>query len=459
MKYSLAILEQDYDAIVNFLFDNAATEKAGYLICKTSLNDDECKLLVREFIPVDQAHVDDSSDRHLIIDSASFLPVMKKASNTKHSFVFLHSHPQDYPKHSPQDDKEEQKLFKTAYIRIKNGLHASLVFSAKDKVAGRVWLEDGTKVEMDVIKVIGNRFRFIFSQTAEINTDIFDRQIRAFGIDLQKMLKSMHIGIVGVGGTGSAVAEQLTRLGVGKLTIADGQKFEKSNVNRVYGSNVNDDGLEKVLITKRMSEEIGLETQIVVYDKPITNQSIINNFKNCDVIFSCTDDEWGRSLLNKLAFYYYVPVFDMAVAVDSQDEVIKSIEGRVTTIVPSGGCLVCRERIDSTSILSESLQATNPEELKERIKEGYIPELDDTAPAVIMFTTTIASAAVTELIHRLTGFMGRDRKSNEILYFFDSSRIRTNYAEPKADCVCGDKMYLGRGDTTPLLDTTWRPEI
>jgi len=47
-----------------------------------------------------------------------------------------------------------------------------------------------------------------------------------------KKLKNSHVLIVGLGGVGAAAAEFLVRSGVGKLTIIDGDKIEKTNINR-----------------------------------------------------------------------------------------------------------------------------------------------------------------------------------------------------------------------------------
>ena len=97
----------------------------------------------------------------------------------------------------------------------------------------------------------------------EDSLPVFDRQIRAFGQDIQKQLKRMIVGVVGLGGTGSAITEQLIRLGVGELLIADKQRFEKSNVNRVYGSKVSDDDKYKTEILKRLADDIGLGTKVI----------------------------------------------------------------------------------------------------------------------------------------------------------------------------------------------------
>ena len=45
-------------------------------------------------------------------------------------------------------------------------------------------------------------------------------------------LKNSHVLIIGLGGVGSYVAEQLCRSGIGELTIVDSDKIEETNINR-----------------------------------------------------------------------------------------------------------------------------------------------------------------------------------------------------------------------------------
>jgi molybdopterin/thiamine biosynthesis adenylyltransferase len=96
-----------------------------------------------------------------------------------------------------------------------------------------------------------------------MNIALFDRQILAFGEHVQRLLSRLHIGVIGLGGTGSAVCEQLTRLGIGRLTICDPQDFEGTNINRVYGSHTTDEGVPKAQIAEQLIQDIGLGTQAV----------------------------------------------------------------------------------------------------------------------------------------------------------------------------------------------------
>jgi molybdopterin/thiamine biosynthesis adenylyltransferase len=248
------------------------------------------------------------------------------------------------------------------------------------------------------------------------------------------------------------LAEQLVRLGVGSLTLFDGDCFEDTNVNRVYGSTLALVGLEKVLIAKQHLDMIGLGANVRAIPEDITLESAARELRNCDVIFGCTDKQIPRAILMQLASLYNLPVIDLGVKIDSREGDILGIHGRITTLMPGEACLFCRGRINSEAL---RIEAMKPEERNAQAREGYAPELETPAPAVIAFTSAVASLAVAELLHRLTGFMGAERKSSEVLIAFDQSRIRTNRVAPRDSCLCADHTWWGRGDQVPFLGLTW----
>jgi hypothetical protein len=459
LRYTITFRECDYQRIINHLFTGAYSERAAYALCRLSKTTNENRILVREIIPVLNEDITEASWSGMKIKNLSFLRAMKKAHQTKQSFMFIHSHPSGILKHSLKDDNEESFLFKTAYQRIRvEALHSSLVLSDPNKPVARVWLEDGTQYKVDLIRVIGDKFRFFTNDLKFKIPQFFDRQVRAFGKDIQNILGLLNIGVVGLGGTGSAICEQLTRLGIKKLILIDGQKLDSTNVNRVYGSRACHGGKKKVAIAKKNINRIGLKTQVDIIDKPITFLSAARALRDCDIIFGCTDDNWGRAILNRIALFYHIPVFDMGVAIYSENYTIQSVTGRVTILLQGNGCLFCRGRINSKDIKSEMMSELDRESLIELIKQRYANELPDTAPSVIPFTTAIASLAITMFIHKITGFMGEERKSSEVLYFFDEGKLRTNKTECKNDCFYADEYYILKGDADPFLDITWRSE-
>jgi hypothetical protein len=291
-----------------------------------------------------------------------------------------------------------------------------------------------------------------------LDAGFFDRAVRAFGPDLLPLLRRLTVGVVGAGGTGSAVIELLIRLGVGRLVVADGQKLDRSNVSRVFGSTSRDIGTAKVELMVRNAKNIGLGTTIEPLEKDITYASVIKRFRECDVVFGCTDDQWGRSILTKFAIEYLIPVIDLGVKIDSKDGFIRAIPGRITMLMPGLPCLYCRGQITPDAVLAETLEQLNPEEAQKRRREGYIPELPGAEPAVITFTAATAAFAVGEFLHRFTGFKGEDYNLAENLIRFDEGVIRKPGAARAPGCICTDPLLIGRGDRKRFLDQTWRPE-
>ncbi len=68
----------------------------------------------------------------------------------------------------------------------------------------------------------------------------FDRQILLFGEEGQKKIAAVHVAIVGLGGLGSHVAQQLAYLGVERFVLIDGDIVQKTNLNRLIGATVED---------------------------------------------------------------------------------------------------------------------------------------------------------------------------------------------------------------------------
>lgn len=458
MQNVITFLQDQFESLTSHLLTRG-DEQAAFLLGKQTITTDSINLLVRSIIPVEKSDIISSSPTHMSIRSVAYLRVLKRADLEGSNFIFVHSHPTGTHQFSTKDNEEETALFKTAYIRIHHDIvHGSLVFTDKDTFCGRLWTQDGTTCEVERIRVIGNRFQYLFSEPlSEAPLEFFDRQALAFTSALQLILKRLHIGIVGVGGTGSSVCEQLIRLGIGKLTIIDAGTFEKSNTSRVYGSTAFDEHVSKANIAGRLAASIGLGTEVNCIHGHLSSRSTTRRLLDCDVVFGCTDDEWGRSILNRLSYRHYIPVFDMGVSIDTDNNRIVSAQARVTTLLPGTACLSCRKRISAEGIRAESIALTDPAQAVGLRKEDYLKNINERAPSVISFTTQIAAVAVSEFLHRLTAFQGADRASSEIIYRLDQSRIGTNSTPPSPDCrLCADKARWGVGDSTKrFLDLNW----
>src|ERR1700739_765939 len=60
----------------------------------------------------------------------------------------------------------------------------------------------------------------------------FDRNIRFFGEEGQNRLRNTRVTVVGAGGVGGHVIQQLALLGVGTITVIDKEELDETNRNR-----------------------------------------------------------------------------------------------------------------------------------------------------------------------------------------------------------------------------------
>jgi len=240
---------------------------------------------------------------------------------------------------------------------------------------------------------------------------------------------------------------------VGTLSIYDGDAFDSSNVNRVYGSQVADESRNKAVIAAEHVQRIGLGTRVRTFGEHITVERVAKTLRDCDIVFGCTDKELPRGLLAQLAIRYLVPVIDTGVVIDSEEGMIRGVFGRITTLMAGEACPLCRGRITPQRMALESQSKAERQAL---VREGYAPELDVDNPAVISFTTAVGAQAVSELLHRLTGFMGSERVTSEVLLMVHDTTYGRNRQSPKSECACMDKRRWGRGDLRKnFLDVVW----
>lgn len=460
MRYTFTFTSQIFEKLTEHLFRDQSVEQAAYVLCGVSSTENETRLLAREVILVPGEELVRQEIDFLSIPSDSFMPVLRHAAETDQCFFLVHSHPNGFSGFSRADDREEPLLMKAAMNRLESKVHGSLVFSSPDSLAARVWLEadnDFKSEPISMIRIVGCQYRFLIPTNAPILSHaipatLFERQVRAFGKDLQRLLGILHVGVVGCGGTGSAVIEQLIRLGVGTLTVMDHDEIQQTNVSRIHGSGLTDVGRKKTSVMEEQADHVGFGTIIRSIPEKVTQKKAAEALRECDLIFGCTDDHAGRSVLNALAIGYTIPLIDMGVLIDSQSGTIHSVTGRVTHVRPLTGCLICRGRIDPRKIAAEMMSA---DEYHSRVAEGYIPELGQADPSVITFTTAVASQAVMEMLHLLTGFMG-DRAVSELLCRFDYTSFSDQSEKVSgSSCMCSDPKWISRGDYGPFLGIVW----
>jgi molybdopterin/thiamine biosynthesis adenylyltransferase len=415
-------------------------EVAGVLIVSVSETPSEIRLLVREFHPA--ASYEHQSPTELRLSPSAYMPALARAHRLGASALFLHTHPTAAPTASSRDDLVDEQLRSVFQIRTRSSLYGSMVVRLVDGTlgfSGRAWRGEDRLGPIVLLREIGDRFVFTSALDAPAplpSPAAFNRQVLAFGEAIQELLQHLHVGVVGAGGTGSAIGEQLIRSGVGRVTVVDDQALEDTNVTRVYGSAMSQVGMAKVAVFEANARRIGLDTKITTLRRKV-DRTALEALQGCDVIFACTDDHSGRFDVARLAYWCLIPVFDLGAQFDPVDSPQQGIYSRVDIMMPGTPCPQCTGLSDPEVMLAEGLPE---DERAERIREGYLPGQGNRDPAVIAFTTIAACLGLGELFVRFTG-LGSGSPSRLLLYVHERKLKRI--AMPIKGHWCSDPLTWG----------------
>jgi len=114
--------------------------------------------------------------------------------------------------------------------------------------------------------------------------------------EIKSVLKKKTVGIAGAGGLGSNCAASLTRVGIGKLVIADYDCVDESNLNRQFYF-YHQIGKKKVEALIENLLLINPELLVEAHDVVLEPDNIIPIFKDCDVIVEAFDKADQKKML------------------------------------------------------------------------------------------------------------------------------------------------------------------
>ena len=457
--FRLKITRKDFDALRNLVLADMPNEAGAFALAGSTTNTSGTDIIVRRVLTVPRSCVDVQREYRLELGSRALNGLAALCEANRIGAVLCHSHPTDSP-YSPSDDHGEHRVFETLrrFMPI-DAPTASLLFSP-DSVAGRVWLPNrSTPVDLSEIVILGRYTQRINPSvvpgSVHFDAQLYDRQVRAFGVDGQGLIGRAKVGVVGVGGTGSAAAEQLVRLGVPDIVLVDPDSYERSNLTRVYGS-FDSTGrspwwrrqrcLRKVDVVASHLRKIAPAARIRTVAKSVVEPQAAAILRDRDVILLCTDDHWGRAIVNQLAYQYLIPTINVGTSLRGKNGNLQHAVGVLDVLRPDQPCLWCKQALSAAQIAVESMPQ---EDRQARVQEGYVEGVDTPAPSVVSITTNLASQAVTVFLQLLTDFMGDTGEISRLNYDVLTGTVGRGATNIASRCVC--RNVRGFGDLKPLF--------
>ena len=167
-----------------------------------------------------------------------------------------------------------------------------------------------------------------------------DRQ-SFLGPDSDSVLNAATVGLVGLGGGGSHVAQQLAHVGIGGFVLVDPDAIEDTNTNRVVGGTLDDVAAArlKVAIAERTIRSLLPEARVTSIRD--SWHSAVEDLRLCDVIIGAVDSYVEREQLERFARRHLIPYIDIGMDVHDLGKAGHLISGQVILSSPGMPCLRC----------------------------------------------------------------------------------------------------------------------
>lgn len=441
----LAILASTVDVLLEHFQSAGLFEDGAFCLLREGRGSRSRRLVALDpILPPPGAWESQGSD-HLRPSARWISAAISQAHREGAGLLFVHSHPNPaFPAGLSLTDRDAFAALGPMLAEVLDGPVGTAVVHPSGWSAV-VW--DGDHIsEVERVVAVGRSLRQLSAPASPYSSPLDDRQRDALGA-VHDQLRLLSVAIVGCGGVGSPLAEQVVRMGVVKVVLVDCDRLDTpSNVRRVFGSTVHDLDLPgppaKVDVVARHLGRLGLQTGIETVHGDVRTEAVFRALLDVDIVLCCTDTHASRAVLNDLPSTYLLPVIDVGVRVGSRlDGGLAGLVAEVRVLTPCTPCLWCRGAIDSNRVRDENL----PQDERRKLdQEGYLLDRPDApAPSVIALTVLASGMASCALLALLSS----EADVSASGYLFDGlygDSLETRPKVPRADCRCQERV--GRGD-------------
>jgi|HubBroStandDraft_2_1064218.scaffolds.fasta_scaffold35767_2 hypothetical protein len=392
------------ESLQEYIYQSGGHEYVVFGLVSHSTRHGSTKLYLRQLIPLQESDYVPNTSHGAVWRGSAMFPVMEAAMEQGLGIVIFHAHDHvGLPGLSRDDLQSADKLIPMFRKRVPVRPHGTVVMS-RTHASGLVWLPGSGKPKLLTrVRWFGSSI-IDFSCIREANSfepsPEYVRQSLVVTPEGQARLRRAKVAVVGAGGGGSHVIQQLAYLGVGEIVVIDPDVYQDSNRHRLVAGLRQDLGRPKVDIFHRLVRKIGLGGRVRRIRAAIPDRNAVEALCDCDVMIGCVDTLFARSDLQELASRYLIPYIDIGATVRAVPDASASdpritVAGNIFTFVPGSFCLWCCGFLSREKIEAEQNGPTR----------GYF-EKNRQEAQIVSFNGVLASQAVSEVLQLLTGFRG-----------------------------------------------------
>ncbi|MCY4075829.1 MAG: ThiF family adenylyltransferase [Acidobacteria bacterium] len=368
-----------------------------------------------------------------------------RARDVRLAYLAIHNHGgTDSVAFSPDDMASHERGY-PALLDIARGMPVGALVFARSAVAGDLWFPGCDRRALSQATVVGHRRRSLFPAPPRdaVATGMYDRQSRLFGDVGQQLLARTRVGIVGLGGAGSILAELLGRLGVGEFVLADPDRAEPTNLPRLIGARRRDAVLPswvprivadrlrrpKVRIALRSIRRANRNSHVETMARDFLEDDVAARFTDCDFLFLAADTMGARLLFNAIVHQYGIPGIQVGTKIPvAEDGAIGNVFCVSRMVTPDRGCLWCNGLISPSRLQDEAVPAV--------AKRGYayVDDAGVVAPSVVTMNAVACAHAADDFLFHLTGLRYHDAET--AWFRWNSRRGVAGYDMPRRGEAC-----------------------
>lgn len=448
---TLCFAGKTHNRLRKHLFPGDGCEAAAILLC-ARVPGPRQRLLVREIVLVPHEACTLRKPNRIIWPGLWIEKAIDLSESENLTIILIHSHPGGLFEFSKADN-ESDRLVIPGLFHAHGNLHGSAIMVPDGRVRARLYEPSGETHGIDLVSVIGDEITFTWG-SPKFLIGSTGRPV-AFTSGMVAELGCLRAAVIGVSGTGSIVAEQVSRLGFGRVELIDFDQVESHNLNRILNATLEDANQRRLKVEMFAAAVADYRGEGIASAVPasITTRNAVLAASQADILFCCVDTLEARQIADLLSQAFLLPLFDMGVTIpvrkDNGGIAIADVCGRIDYVQPGGSTLLDRGVYSPAGLRAEYLRHTAADAHRHELEVGYIKGMVEEAPSVITLNMRAASAAVSEFIARAYPF----RLEPNSLYArtqFSLAACEEEYFSE--DSFTGTKMSVfGRGNIEPLL--------
>ncbi|MGA2228477.1 MAG: ThiF family adenylyltransferase [Syntrophobacteraceae bacterium] len=184
-----------------------------------------------------------------------------------------------------------------------------------------------------------------------MSTDRYSRQ-SFLGSNSEELISRCTIGVVGLGGGGSHIVQQLAHIGFQRYILYDDDVVEESNLNRLIGAGTIDvlAGTQKLHIAKMRI--YALQPKASVRGFACKWQENPEPLRECQIVLGCVDSYRAREELEIACRRYLMHYIDIGMDVHGKEQL--SIGGQIILSSPGSLCMKCMGFLTDEKLAKEA---------------------------------------------------------------------------------------------------------